>query len=166
MMTRIRPIGRINRIVRSNRTRRIGHLARTLCMGWVAVGLALTLSCAVAKADVVAVVSAKSPITTLSMSQVAEIFLGKVSRFPNGAAAFPIDQAEDSAIREEFYSKIVGRTAMQIKAYWARIIFTGRGQPPPTVSGDIEMRRRISENSAAIGYIDRSFVDASVRVVF
>jgi ABC-type phosphate transport system substrate-binding protein len=169
MMTRIRRtghIGRIRRIGRIGRIGHIGHIGRIGRIGWVAVGLALTLSCAVAKADVVAVVSAKSPITTLSMSQVAEIFLGKVSRYPNGLQAFPIDQAEDSAIRDEFYSKVVGRTAMQVKAYWARIIFTGRGQPPPTVSGDLEMRRRISENSAAIGYIDRSVVDASVRVVF
>jgi hypothetical protein len=52
-----------------------------------------------------------------------------------------------------------------MKAYWSKIIFTGRGQPPPSVSSDIEMRKRVSENPAAIGYIDRSLVDNSVRVV-
>jgi ABC-type phosphate transport system substrate-binding protein len=135
-------------------------------IGWVAIGAALTLSGAVAKADVVAVVSAKSPITTLSMSQVADIFSGKARRFPNGVQAFPVDQAEGSAVRDEFYSKVAGRTAAQIKAYWSKIIFTGRGQPPATVSNNIEMKKRISENAAAIGYIDRSLVDDSVRVVF
>lgn len=134
--------------------------------GLVIFGLALSLSSAVVEADVVAVVSAKSPITALDKSQVADLFLGKTNRFPNGVQAVPIDQAEGLAVRDEFYSKVLGRTAAQMKAYWSKIIFTGRGQPPPSVSNDIEMKKRISENPAAIGYIDRSLVDSSVRVVF
>jgi len=132
----------------------------------VAIGLALSLSCTLVEADVVAVVSAKNPITALDKSQVADIFLGKASRFPNGVQAVPIDQAEGLAVRDEFYGKVVGKTASQIKAYWSKIIFTGRGQPPPSVSNSIEMKKRISDNPAAIGYIDRSLVDDSVRVVF
>jgi len=135
-------------------------------IGLVAIAIALGMSSAVAEADVVAVVSAKSPIAALDKSQVADIFLGKASRFPNGLQAVPIDQAEGSAVRDEFYGKVVGKTAAQIKAYWSKIIFTGRGQPPPSVSNSIEMKKRISENPAAIGYIDRSMVDDSVRVVF
>jgi ABC-type phosphate transport system substrate-binding protein len=134
-------------------------------VGLVAIGLALTLSSAVVEADVVAVVSAKSPITALDKTQVADLFLGKTNRFPNGGQAVPIDQAEGLAVRDEFYDKVLGRTAAQMKAYWSKIIFTGRGQPPPSVSSDIEMRKRVSENPAAIGYIDRSLVDNSVRVV-
>jgi ABC-type phosphate transport system substrate-binding protein len=132
----------------------------------VVIGLALSLSSTVVEADVVAVVSAKSPITALDKSQVADLFLGKASRFPNGVRAVPIDQAEGLAVRDEFYGKVLGKTAAQMKAYWSKIIFTGRGQPPPSVSSDVEMKKRISENPAAIGYIDRSLVDNSVRVVF
>jgi hypothetical protein len=134
--------------------------------GLVVIVLALSLGSIVVKADVVAVVSAKSTITALDKSQVVDIFLGKASRFPNGVQAVPIDQAEGLAVRDEFYGKVVGRTAAQMKVYWSKIIFTGRGQPPPSVSNDIEMKKRISENVAAIGYIDRSLVDGSVRIVF
>lgn len=134
--------------------------------GLVVIGLALSLSSAVVEADVVAVVSAKSPIAALDKSQVGELFLGKTSRFPNGVQAVPIDQAEGLAVRDEFYGKVLGKTAAQMKAYWSKIIFTGRGQPPPSVSNDIEMKKHISENPTAIGYIDRSLVDNSVRVVF
>ncbi len=135
-------------------------------LGLFGIGFALSLCGAVVKADVVAVVSAKSLITTLSMSQVADIFSGRVIRLPNGVNAFPVDQAEGSAVRDEFYSKVVGKTPAQIKAYWSKIIFTGRGQPPPIVSNSAELKKRISENPAAIGYIDRALVDESVRVVF
>jgi ABC-type phosphate transport system substrate-binding protein len=135
-------------------------------IGLVAIAVALTLSSSVVKADVVAVVSAKSPVTALSMSQLADIFSGKASRFPNGVHAFPIDQTEGSAVRDEFYSKVAGKNAAQIKAYWSKIIFTGRGQPPPTVSNGLDMKKRVSDDPAAIGYIDRSLVDESVRVIF
>jgi hypothetical protein len=52
-----------------------------------------------------------------------------------------------------------------MKAYWSKIIFTGRGQPPNEVSSSAEMKKRIGENTAAIGYIELSMVDASVRVL-
>jgi ABC-type phosphate transport system substrate-binding protein len=111
------------------------------------------------------VVSAKSPIVALSKAQVADIFLGKAIRFPDGTKAVPIDQAEGLAVRDEFYDKVAGKSAAQIKAYWSKIIFTGRGQPPPNVSNAIEMKKRLVENPAAIGYIDRDLVDESVRMV-
>jgi ABC-type phosphate transport system substrate-binding protein len=135
------------------------------CIGWL-LGMALSFASAVAMADVVAVVSAKNSVSALNKSQLAAIFLGKTNRFPDGTQAAPIDQAEGSAARDEFYAKIVGKTAAQIKAYWSKIIFTGRGQPPPTVSSASELKKRIGENPAAIGYLDRSMVDDSLRVVF
>jgi ABC-type phosphate transport system substrate-binding protein len=130
-----------------------------------AISLLLSLASMAATADVVVVVSAKSAITTLSKSQALDIFLGKVSQFPNGVQAVPIDQTDGSGIRDEFYSKVAGRSPAQIKAYWSKIIFTGRGQPPRTVSNSIEMKKRLVENPNAIGYIEDSMVDDSVRVL-
>jgi ABC-type phosphate transport system substrate-binding protein len=116
-------------------------------------------------ADQVAVVSAKSPITTLSKSQVADIFLGKTTRFPDGSQAVPIDQSEGTSARDEFYTWIAGKSAAQMKAYWSRIIFTGRGQPPKAVASSSETKRLVVANRNAIGYIDPKLVDDTVRVV-
>jgi ABC-type phosphate transport system substrate-binding protein len=134
--------------------------------GWMLVGLALALTCSVAAADVVVVVSAKSPIGSLSKAQVEDLFLGKTIRFPDGALAVAIDQPEGSPVRNEFYDKVVGKSAAQIKAYWSKIIFTGRGQPPRSVPNTIEMMKRISADPAAIGYIERDMMNDSVRAVF
>jgi ABC-type phosphate transport system substrate-binding protein len=114
---------------------------------------------------VVAVVSIRSTVTTLSRSQVADIFLGRVHRYPGGATALPIDQAEDSAARDEFYAAFAGKSPAQIKAYWSKIVFTGRGQPPPAAASVAELKRRLAGNPDAIAYIDRSMLDASVREV-
>ena len=127
--------------------------------------LALSVSGSSAMAEVVVVVSSHSTVTALSKSQVADIFLGKTRRYPNGAIAVPIDQAEGSAARDEFYMDVASRTPAQIKSHWSKIIFTGRGQPPPAVSDDGELKKRIAANPAAIGYIDRKFLDASVREI-
>lgn len=134
-------------------------------VGLGTIGLALSLAAGAATADVVAVVSAKSAVTTLSKTQVADIFLGKAVRFPNGVQAVPIDQADGSAAHDEFYAKLAGKSAAQLRAYWSKIIFTGRGEPPPVVANSDEMKKRLIQNPAAIGYIESNRVDDTVRVV-
>jgi ABC-type phosphate transport system substrate-binding protein len=125
----------------------------------------LSLGFRVVNADVVAVVSSKSPITTLSKSQVIDIFLGKRTRLPDGSSAVPIDQVEGSAARDEFYGRFAAMSAAQLKAFWAKIIFTGRGQPPMAVPTSIEAKKLLLANPNAISYIDQSLVDSSLRVV-
>jgi len=136
------------------------------CIGRCALfGLALSLAVGPARADVVAVVSSTSPITVLSKAQVTDIFLGKVSRFPNGTQAIPLDQADGSPARDEFYAKYAGKSPAQVKSLWAKIIFTGRGQPPKAVSNDIDIKRQIAGDPRIIGYIERSALDSSVKVL-
>lgn len=134
-------------------------------LGFAVIGLSLSLGAGAAAADVVAVVSAKSPLNALSKNQVADIFLGKTALLPDGVQAVPIDQAEGSAARDEFYVRFAGKSPAQLKAHWSKIIFTGRGQPPKEVLNSIEVKKRVAENPDAIGYIDQNLVDGSVRVL-
>jgi ABC-type phosphate transport system substrate-binding protein len=131
----------------------------------MALAIIPTLAGALASADVVAVVSAKSAVKALTPSQVADIFLGRVSRFPNGVLAVPIDLRDGSPERDEFYAKITGKTPAQIKAYWSKIIFTGRGQPPKAVPTELDVKKIIAADDTAIGYIDASLLDDSVRAL-
>lgn len=134
-------------------------------IGRCALVLALSLYAEAVPAGVVVVVSAKSPAVELSGSQVEDIFLCKLKRFPDGRDAVPIDQEEGTAVRDEFYAKYTGRSFAQIKAYWSKIIFTGRGMPPKAVPNSSEVKKQLDENPNAIGYIEQSEVDRRVRVV-
>ena len=125
----------------------------------------LSLGCSAAVSDVVAVVSAKSNVTALSKNQIVDIFLGNTSLLPNGEKAIPIDQAEGSAARDEFYAKFTGKSAAQMKAHWSKIIFTGRGQPPKEAAFSSDAKKRIVDNPNAIGYLESNMVDSSVRVL-
>jgi ABC-type phosphate transport system substrate-binding protein len=136
-----------------------------------AVGILLLLSLAAGPAvatepmAVVPVVSAKSPLTTLSKNQLIDIFLGKSSHFPDGNLAVPIDQPEGSTLREDFYLQFAGKSPAQLHAHWSKIIFTGRGHPPQEAADSTEVKKRLRENPSAIGYIDARQVDASVKVL-
>jgi len=134
-------------------------------IGLIVIGLLLGFGSAEASAQVVAVVAVKNPVTTLSKSQIADIFLGKMTRFPDGREVEPIDQGEGSAARDEFYLKFAGKSPAQIKAFWSKIIFTGRGRPPPEVSNGVEVKKFIAKHPGAIGYIDQKLVDDSVKVI-
>jgi ABC-type phosphate transport system substrate-binding protein len=118
-----------------------------------------------AKTEVVVVVSAKSSVNSLTAEQTTRIFLGKVVTFPNGQTAMPIDLPEGSAIRDEFYSKVARKNSSQLTAYWAKVIFTGDGRPPKLLPDSIAVRKAITTNPNAIGYIEKSAVNRSVRIV-
>lgn len=136
--------------------------ALTLC---VLVLLLLLGAPASARADVVPVVSARSPVTTLTRDQLADIFLGRRARYPDGSAAVPIDQSEGSQARVEFYSRYTGMSPGQLKAFWSKIIFMGRGEPPRAVGSARQLKRLLAANQEAIAYLERSQVDASVHIV-
>lgn len=127
--------------------------------------LAMSAIAASAHADVVVIVSAKSHITSISAEQTARIFLGKASNFPDDGDAVPVDQSEGSAIRDEFYSKVVHKNSSQLSAYWAKVIFTGDGRPPEKLESNAAVRKAVAKNPNVIGYIDKSAVDKSVRVI-
>lgn len=114
---------------------------------------------------VVVVVSADNPLTEISRLHLADLYLGRTSRFEDGRPAVPVDQEQGSAAREAFYESYLNRSPSEIKAHWSKIIFTGRGRPPRDVPGGEEMRELVAENPRAIGYLDRALVDGSVRVV-
>jgi len=132
----------------------------TLVLFLAAAALAST-----AHADVVVIVSAKSHITSLTAEQTAKIFLGKASNFPDDSDVLPIDQTEGSAIRDEFYFKVVHKSPSQLTAYWAKVIFTGDGRPPAIMDSSLNVKKAVAKNPNAIGYIDKSAVDKSVRVI-
>ena len=80
-------------------------------------------------------------------------------------ASVPIDQADGAPARDEFYAIFAGKSPAQIKAHWSKIILTGRGQPPKAVAHSVAARQFIAANPQAIGYIERSALNATVKVV-
>ncbi len=128
---------------------------------------ALTLSCSLslAHAGAVVVVGASSPIQAASKSDVVKVFLGKKKALP-GSVAIPIDQDAGNSARTDFYGNTVKKTDSQLKSYWSRLIFTGKGQAPQVVGNDDDIKSMVANNPNFIGYIEESSVDGTVKVIY
>jgi ABC-type phosphate transport system substrate-binding protein len=116
-------------------------------------------------AGLVVVVSAHNPVATLRPDQVAAIFLGQSTRFPDGAEAFALDLPVGSPLRDQFYARVAGKTPALLRAWWSKMVFTGRGRPPGDLPDSVAVRRAVADNPSLIGYIDRDALDPSVRAV-
>ena len=136
---------------------------RILWLGVVSAVLGLCAS--VCDAELVVIVSANSPVTALTENQVADLYLGRTSQLPSGAPALPIDLADDTVNRAHFYRIVCGKSPAQLRAYWSKLIFTGGGQPPREVADAEAMKRLVAGGPNAIGYIDRSQLDPTVKAV-
>ena len=128
--------------------------------------LSLGVSSIPAFAGIAVVVNPGNSINTLSASEVKAIFLKKRKSFPGGDSAMPINQGEESDIYDDFASEVLQKDANQLKSYWSVQIFSGKATLPSVAHGDAAVKQQVSASAAAIGYIDSSHVDRSVKVVF
>jgi ABC-type phosphate transport system substrate-binding protein len=110
-------------------------------------------------AETVVIVSQKNPATRMFSEQASQFFLGKSNLFT------PVDQAEGSPIRADFYHKVADKDPAQVKALWSKLVFTGKATPPKEYAGNAEVKKAVAADPKAIGYIDKSAVDDTVKVI-
>ena len=125
----------------------------------------LLLAASFASAEVVVVVNAKSSLQKATAAEIQQVFLGKRNEI-NGASLTPVDVSEGSEARKIFYDKVIEKDQAQLNAYWSRLIFTGKGQPPKTYFDEAEVVEVILEDEDTIGYIDAANVTEGLRVVY
>ncbi|SHN32642.1 hypothetical protein SAMN05192549_107311 [Duganella sacchari] len=109
--------------------------------------------------EIVVVVNPKNPASRMFSDQASQFFLGKSNMF------VPLDQAEKSPIRAEFYQKLANKDVSQVKAAWAKIIFTGKGVMPVELHSTAEVKKAVAADINAIGYIEKSAADDTVKAI-
>ncbi|NRD74269.1 phosphate ABC transporter substrate-binding protein [Shewanella sp. VB17] len=122
----------------------------------------LTVNLAVAE---VAVIVHPSNASDFDASTIKKIFLGKQKSFSNGKTAIVLSVNNSDPVMTEFNQKVMDKSNSQIKAYWSKIIFTGKGTPPQEMASAGEVISSISSNPDSIGYIDASLATDAVKVV-
>jgi ABC-type phosphate transport system substrate-binding protein len=112
---------------------------------------------AVAQADVVVIGNlAAAP---MSKDEVTQFFLGK------SQAMKPVDRSSSDPIKAQFYQKLSGQDLSQVKATWSRLVFTGKASAPKELADAAAVKKAVAADPKAIGYIDKSEVDATVKVL-
>jgi ABC-type phosphate transport system substrate-binding protein len=130
---------------------------KTLFKTVLIAGFALAATAASA-ADVVVIVSAKSSAATMTSDDIANIYLGK------STAMKPVDNA--TAVRGQFYTAVAGKDEAQVKAIWSKLVFTGKATPPKELPSSADVVKAVAADPNTIGYVEKSAVDASVKVIY
>jgi len=110
-------------------------------------------------AEIAVVTHRSTSVSSVSTNDAKKIFLGKKRSFK------PVDQKNGSAVHKEFYQKVVKKNPSQLKSYWSKMIFSGKGTPPKEMGNDAAVKQWISSNPGSIGYIHGTAVDQSVKVL-
>lgn len=121
---------------------------------------------ALGSAEVVVVASDSLGLTSLSKSDVRQIFSGSRATI-DGISLVPLDLPADSKAREAFYRLVLDKSASQMRSHWARLTFTGRGNPPKIVSGEEELAILLGSSSRNyIGYMEAGMVKPGMVVLY
>jgi len=113
----------------------------------------------------VAVVVHPSNSAALDADAIAQIYLGRSKSFPDGKPALPVGHAEGSPATAIFNQKVLNKSNSQIKAYWSKLVFTGKGTPPKELGSDAEIVELVSQNPNVIGYVSKASVSDKVKVL-
>ena len=89
----------------------------------------------------------------LDKDSIQRIYLGKTRAFPGGGEAVAISMKEGTAAEGDFTKNVLGKSPKQLKAYWAKMLFTGKGAPPRQIDSAAEMVNLISANPNLIGFV-------------
>jgi len=116
-------------------------------------------------AELAVIVHPSNSISRISKSDLSDIYLGRSEEFANGSDAEPLDQESQSPARRQFNKAVLSMDEGMLRSYWSKLMFSGKGQPPEELSDDDEVRSAVAANPRAIGYIDKSAVNSSVKVI-
>ena len=117
----------------------------------------LVLSAQVMAGDVVVIMAPNA--APLTKEQLANVYLGRALDYK------PVDLPEANVTRTDFYKRATDRDASQIKALWARLMFTGHGQAPKVLADAAAVKKAVAADPKSVGYIDKADVDSTVKVV-
>lgn len=113
----------------------------------------------------IAVIVHPSNSSSLDKGVVKKIYLGKTKSFSNGDKVQAFDLQNGSDIRNSFLQALLNKSSSQYKAYWSKLLFTGKGKPPAEKNSEDAIVQEVANNPSAIGYVDSSKVTDAVKVV-
>lgn len=115
-------------------------------------------------ADILVVVAGNSSVTQLDEYEVERIFLSKTRFFSDGEKVEVIEGMENE-LKDSFYRLIAHKSKSQLRSYWAKQIFTGKGKPPRQFKED-RLLPYLVQNTNAISYISSEQMTDTLKVIY
>lgn len=113
----------------------------------------------------IVIIGHPSNSNTINVAELQRLYTGKTSSFANGDAVVPLNLSDANPLRASFDENALGRSSSQIKAYWSKLVFTGKGTPPKEVDSEAEIIKLVSSNPNILGYVSSSADVSGVKVL-
>ena len=116
-------------------------------------------------AEVAVIVNKTNPATTVTKSALERYFLKKTTMWDTNIKIAPVDLPTTDPAREEFSRTILGRAPREVESHWISQSLVGGKSAPEVVSNSALVKKHVAADSGAIGYINASDLDDSVKQV-
>jgi ABC-type phosphate transport system substrate-binding protein len=114
----------------------------------------------------IAVIANKAvAVSKISRNELRPMFQTRKNTWPDGTSAHPMNLPEASPIRQAFDAAVLGLDPDRVARYWIDRKIRGGERPPPVVSSSALVVKLVSKTAGALGYVEASAVDGSVKVV-
>jgi hypothetical protein len=99
------------------------------------------------------IVNPGNPSVAIDRSFLAQAFLKKVRKWPDGETIQPVDLVPSSTVRRQYSVEVLGRSVEAVKIYWQQMIFSGRDLPPAELLSDDDVVTYVVRKPGAVGYV-------------
>jgi ABC-type phosphate transport system substrate-binding protein len=145
------------------------RILSSLVNGLLATSCFLVLTCTViteAAEEVDVVINKSNSLAQLSLDDARKIFMGDKTVWPNGKHITVMMLAPGQPERAAIVREIYKMNEADYDRYFLEAAFTGRvSAPPKEVRSAVQMKQLLAQNPGAIGYLKKSDVDDSVKVI-
>ncbi len=89
----------------------------------------------------------------------------RLQTWPDGTAIKVFVMPDDAPFHAVFSKEKLNVFPYQLRTAWDRLVFSGTGQAPETVTSQEEMLAKVASTPGAIGYLTKSRMDGRVNVL-
>lgn len=115
-------------------------------------------------ADVILITNKSNKVSSLSVADAKNIFLGKKTSWSDSSKVTAFTQ-KNSAVTNLFAKQFVRKSSQQFYMYWRKAVFTGKGTPLVEVDDSEQMKKIVASKEGSLGYILATELDDTVKKV-
>jgi hypothetical protein len=103
--------------------------------------------------ELVFIVNAQNPITSLSAQDIKDFYFKNKDRWPDGTPVRFIDRTPDNPLRKVFLRKFLRKTAKEVELYWVGQKLYSGNSAPLQESTDTMTIQFVSAFRGSVGYV-------------
>lgn len=127
--------------------------------------LAAALVCvARSSAQVIVIANNSVKATSISKSDLRDVFTGNATSLPDGSRVVPI-LLKAGTTQQEFLQAYIGKSDTAYRAGWRSLVFSGQASMPKSLDSDAAVVAFVTSNPGAIGYISKTTPHEGVKVL-